>query len=1697
MSRLVRASTFLLSLSVFLPNLPLNNAQSCDDPRPKVSLEEATSGCSFDREHCDIFGLDFLCTQTYGRFHPCSGDGDDVMCVSPDRELAAPTPAKTLKVLAYNVLELRYVYAQSGQRERTCRIPQKIFDHHADVDVIVFNEAFMGGCFPDDGISFRDMLTQYGFAHFTETVGTEKSLLPIPFPPDLGNFPPTGLPDISAVENGGIFIASRWPILQEAQMVFKNGLVGIASNKGVAYAKIEKDDGSDTRYYHVFGTHLQAGFADGIGDEIRNAQAWEMKQFVEEQNIPANEPVIYAGDFNNDLYGESGRWDQMLEILEANMPEIVGDLNVTLDYANNDVRADPSPGGKWIDYVIYSNQHVMPNEASQESIKYTASEPFTPCMAALPISERDEPIQIGPIELPIPIEFSQYRYHYEEKCLDSWNVTDLSDHYAVLGVFDFSKPIDPIPNPTPPPMPEECNDNRPQVWLGYATDECDLTPDHCAMFGLEYVCSAPYNVWDNCYVKPGQNVLCAIPDITLPDPTPATTFKVLAYNVYELRYLYYQSGQHERTCRILPEIFTRHGDLDAIIFNEAFMGGCFANDGASFRQIMDYYGFPYFTGTVGENLILPPENGGVFIASRWPIARWDETVYESVIAPSDDALAAKGSIYAEIHKSVDGSTRKYHVLGTHLHAGDSDRGGNEARVNQTKEMHQLMLEQNIPRSEAVIYGGDLNNDYYTKPDYLADMLEALEADLPPIEGSINVTSDSCYNDIKYSGDDPEGCARNRNWLPGSWIDYVLYSHAHLEPVSATQESIKYADSSPMSVCMDGIRPLGGHIYPYDPKCNQAREITDLADHYAVLGRFDFDVPEVPCYDPRLQVWLGDVTSECDLDASYCTMFGLDYVCSEDYSNSHRCGGVGVTDVNVLCAMPDRVLPPPTPATTLKVLAYNVWELSYVYYQNGQYERTCRIPQEIFQRHGDVDVIVFNEVFMGGCFASDGMSFRDILKEYGFKHFTKTVGEDKSLLPLDPSEIPLPPNLPPDFTAIENGGVFIASRWPILAEAEKVFENAVRPSPDALANKGAMYVKIEKDDGSLKRVYHVLGTHLQAGFREMAKYKGDEIRALQAQEMFELMKEQNIPADEPVIYAGDLNTNLYGTHGRWGQMLEILQANMPEIVGHLNYTSDKENNDVNRDPQPGDGGSWIDYVIYSHQHLMPNEASQESIKYVASEPFVPCMAAIPIAMREEPLRIGPIEIPIPIELGKHHYAYQPRCRDSWNVTDLSDHYAVLGVFDFSSPLEPMPQPPTLPPVPEECTSGSRPNVWLGYATSECNLTASHCEMFGLEHVCTARYNTVDLCYVSSGENVLCAVPSRYLPNPTPVTTFKVLSYNVYELRYILFQTGQRERTCRILPEIFSRHGDIDAIIFNEVFMGGCFPDDGASFREILDYYGFKHFTATVGEHLILPPENGGVFIASRWPIVRSDETVYESKVVPSRDVLASRGAVYAQIRKSVDGVTMNYHVLGTHLHSGDDNRGGDDVRLNQTKEMHQLMLKQNIPRGEAVIYGGDFNNDKYTKAEHLDAMLTALDADLPARVGTINVTFDSCYNDIRYDGDDPMGCARDHNWLPGSWIDYVLYSRAHLLPMFATQESVKFVDYDSFNVCIDDLKPLGGHIYPYQDSCNSPRTITDLADHYAVLGHFDYSKEEEVSSSAKLMSSLVFLAMSAISAMFST
>jgi endonuclease/exonuclease/phosphatase family metal-dependent hydrolase len=381
------------SLILPLLGLWLLTAQACTaaDPSPAVWIG-TTPFCSASRQDCDVLGLNYVRSDTSGDGLPCFS-GEKALCEVPriDREPAESDRVTRFTVIAYNIMDRPFWAGHDGQRERVCRIPQALAHDVASrehVDVLVFNESFSGECVDD--LRLTDLLAYYGWRH--------------------------RLPRVSSwwkPSNGGIFIASKWPIVASQQMVYKAcGSSDCLAAKGVQYARVEKTVGGRSKLYHVFGTHMQ-GYAGAAPVAVRTRQAREMAEFVAQQGIPSTEPVLLAGDFNtrgprNPLIQE------FIDTLKVSMPAIEGDRKGTIDVDNTLL----SRGPWWVDYVLPSTVHQRPRHAALEALGLKPASAFAICAAA-PL----QPFYVGP---------------YAATCTKTLHVGDFSDHYPVIGRFEYA-----------------------------------------------------------------------------------------------------------------------------------------------------------------------------------------------------------------------------------------------------------------------------------------------------------------------------------------------------------------------------------------------------------------------------------------------------------------------------------------------------------------------------------------------------------------------------------------------------------------------------------------------------------------------------------------------------------------------------------------------------------------------------------------------------------------------------------------------------------------------------------------------------------------------------------------------------------------------------------------------------------------------------------------------------------------------------------------------------------------------------------------------------------------------------------------------------------------------------------------------------------------------------------------------------------
>ena len=193
---------------------------------------------------------------------------------------------------------------------------------------------------------------------------------------------------LGKIMQSGTRILTPWPVEAEKNLKYTNcSGIQCAATRGVIYTRINKQG----YIYHVFATHTQSS-DDDTNRTARLAQLDEMGEFIRAQNIPADEAVILAGDFNVNKIGLPGDRDQMAYILNATEPENKGH-NLSFD-SNTNYWAE-KPYLEYLDYTLTGNDNLQPISASQEI--------FAPRVLTKSL----------------------------------WGTWDLSDHYAARGYFTY------------------------------------------------------------------------------------------------------------------------------------------------------------------------------------------------------------------------------------------------------------------------------------------------------------------------------------------------------------------------------------------------------------------------------------------------------------------------------------------------------------------------------------------------------------------------------------------------------------------------------------------------------------------------------------------------------------------------------------------------------------------------------------------------------------------------------------------------------------------------------------------------------------------------------------------------------------------------------------------------------------------------------------------------------------------------------------------------------------------------------------------------------------------------------------------------------------------------------------------------------------------------------------------------------------
>lgn len=250
-----------------------------------------------------------------------------VVIDKPEAKTVQTLSDNDISVLTYNTQLMPFytgVVNDLNQPDvRVHDIPKKITEY----DVVIMEELFDGKL---RSKMYNDMKAVYPY--HTRVVG-EGADLPL---------------------TGGVVIFSKWPIEKEDQIVYTDSTgVDELAAKGAGYARINKNG----KIYHIFGTHTDAG-GDAATKRARLSELKEMKNLIDRQGIPANEPVLIGGDMNVNEF--SDELPVMLSTLNASMP-----VNTGFKYSADAVTDTMNNGhdrGR-LDYVLYSNEHAKPKQS--------------------------------------------------------------------------------------------------------------------------------------------------------------------------------------------------------------------------------------------------------------------------------------------------------------------------------------------------------------------------------------------------------------------------------------------------------------------------------------------------------------------------------------------------------------------------------------------------------------------------------------------------------------------------------------------------------------------------------------------------------------------------------------------------------------------------------------------------------------------------------------------------------------------------------------------------------------------------------------------------------------------------------------------------------------------------------------------------------------------------------------------------------------------------------------------------------------------------------------------------------------------------------------------------------------------------------------------------------------------------------------
>lgn len=244
---------------------------------------------------------------------------------------------------------------------------------------------------------------------------------------------------------------------------------------------------------------------------------------------------------------------------------------------------------------------------------------------------------------------------------------------------------------------------------------------------------------------------------------------------------------------------------------------------------------------------------------------------------------------------------------------------------------------------------------------------------------------------------------------------------------------------------------------------------------------------------------------------------------------------------------------------------------------------------------------------------------------------------------------------------------------------------------------------------------------------------------------------------------------------------------------------------------------------------------------------------------------------------------------------------------------------------------------------------------------------------------------------------MLTYNAFLMSTSLYPNwGQAHRAAEIPKTTFFRGNDVVVLqeAFDNASSDALTADASAQYPFHTPVVGRSRsgWDATSGSYSAATPEDGGVTVLSKWPIVRQEQHIYKDAC--GSDWWSNKGFAYAEL--NVNGARV--HIVGTHTQSTDPGCGAGEaaeIRGKQFRQIDAFLDAKNIPASEQVIVAGDLNVDSHSP-EYTSLLANAGLTGADARTGH-PYSFDTQDNSIAADRypDDPR-----------EDLDHVLHRAGH-------------------------------------------------------------------------------------------